>query len=114
MTQPIVVVDMEDVKVSDTESCINSKRFLKVKRTYKKGDFVTINDDNDVIDVYFVESVDGNILTLCGIELTVEKDDVIPYSFEAHKSEILYVGESFVNAYGALWNMRKRFLSIIG
>lgn len=116
LAEPIVKEISENNPSRETTRKINShpKHLLDSKNNYKKGDFVTTNDDNEVVEAYVVEKVDGDCLTLCGIKLTEEKDDVVPYSFGVHKSEILYIGDAFVNMYGALWNIKQQILSTIG
>lgn len=117
MTHTATIVEpvaKELIENNPSRDPINPKHLLQAKKIYKRGDFVTTNDDKEVVEAYFVEKVDGDTLTLCGIRLTEEQDDVVPYTFGVHKSEVLYIGESFVNIHGALWNVRKQIMNTIG
>lgn len=87
-----------------------AKDLLKNNKPLKIGDFVTIKDDKTVIESFIVERIDGDSILLCGIKLTEEKDDIIPYNFSAHISEVLYIGESFVRVNGVLWNLREQIM----
>ena len=87
-----------------------AKDLLKNSKPLKIGDFVTIKDDKAVIESFIVERIDGDSILLCGIKLTEEKDDIIPYNFSAHISEVLYIGESFVRVNGVLWTLREQIM----
>ena len=120
MTHTVTIVEPVEKEIIEnnpsresTREINRPKRLLNAKKNYKKGDFVTINDDKEVVEAYVVEKVDGDTLSLCGIRLTAEKDDVVPYTFGVHKSEVLYIGEAFVNMYGALWNIRNQIMNTI-
>ena len=117
MTNNAIITVEENINANNSRNNVDINRpksLLHMKKNYKKGDFVTTNDDKDVVEAYVVEKVEGDTVTLCGIKLTEEKDDVVPYSFGVHKTEVLYIGESFVNMYGALWNIRKQIMNTIG
>lgn len=101
---------LEPICIDSDDEVEYPKQLLKPKDTYEVGDFVTINDKNEVIEVYIVEEVQDNEIILCGIALSLEKDDVIPYSFSVKKSNILPVSDSSVNMNGALWNIRNLIL----
>ena len=87
------------------------KDLLESKKIIKVGDFVTTKDDNDVVEVFIAESIEGESINLCGIKLTEEKDDIITFRFSAHYSELLYLDESFVRVNGILWNLREEIVS---
>lgn len=117
MTNNAILTVEETINTNSSRNRVDINRpktLLNMKKNYMKGDFVTTNDDKDVVEAYVVEKVEGDIVTLCGIKLTEEKDDVVPYSFSLHKTEVLYIGESFVNMNGALWNIRKQIMNTIG
>lgn len=74
------------------------------------GDIVTINDDNDIVETYVVKDINDTFVTICGIRITEEKDDIIIDEIEKKLNDIIYIGDSFININGYLWKIRERIL----
>ena len=74
------------------------------------GDIVTINDDNDIVETYVVKDINDTSVTICGIRITEEKDDIIIDEIEKRLNDIIYIGDSFININGYLWKIRERIL----
>ena len=74
------------------------------------GDIVTINDDNDIVETYVVKDINDTFVTICGIRITEEKDDIIIDEIEKRLNDIIYIGDSFININGYLWKIRERIL----
>ena len=74
------------------------------------GDIVTINDDNDTVETYVVKDINDTSVTICGIRITEEKDDIIIDEIEKRLNDIIYIGDSFININGYLWKIRERIL----
>ena len=60
--------------------------------------------------MYFVKSIVDDIATLISIEITEAHDDVYIKATLAPIDEILYLGDSFINVNGYLWNVRDSIL----
>ena len=84
----------------------NVKSLLEKGSTISVGDIVTIDDNSNVIDTYVVKSISNNIATICGIQITEEKDDVFIYDTEVDIEYLIYLGDSFVNFNGLLWKIK--------
>ena len=81
-----------------------SKDLLERDKEIRVGDFVTINN-NTPLKVYIVKSITGSTATLYYIELTAVNDDVYIKELRVPFNNLLYLGDSYVNVGGILWNM---------
>ena len=66
-----------------------AKDLLKKRARLSVGDIVTMNDDNDIIDAYVVKEINGTSITICGIRVTDEKDDILIDEIEVRTNEII-------------------------
>ena len=89
---------------------IYPKSLLDRDRVISVGDIVTIDDNSDEIETYFVTDVDENEINLCGLHLTAARDDTYLLSFSCPANTVLYLGDSFINYNGALWRARELYM----
>lgn len=89
----------------------NPKDILKKDINISIGDIVTINDDNENVEAYIVKKMNSETATLCSIEITVMKDDIYVKETDIPIERLLYLGDSFINVNGFLWNVRESILS---
>lgn len=80
------------------------------RKEIKVGDFVTINDDSDVIEAYVVKQIHGSTATIYALELTYERDDIVVAEKIIALSELIYIGDVFVCVNGFLWEVREQLL----
>ena len=74
------------------------------------GDFVTINDDSNIIEAYVVKDIHGTTATIYALELTAEKDDAIIVEKIIAFNELIHIDDSFVTVNSLLWQVREKIL----
>lgn len=76
-----------------------------------ESDFVTINDDSDVVEVYIVKEIHGTTATIYALEISAEKDDIVIVEKIIALSELIHIDTSFVSVNGVMWKVRERLLN---
>lgn len=94
-----------------TTKTIKPKDLLERDIEIKVGDFVTTNDDSELIKAMVVKDIDQSIATVCYICMTVTCDDIYVQEEKVELSSLLYLGDSFVNVNGHLWKIRESIVN---
>lgn len=75
------------------------------------SDFVTINDDSDIVEVYVVKSINGTTATIYALELTSERDDILITEKTTALNELIHIDDSFVTVNSIMWKIREMVTS---
>lgn len=89
---------------------LKPKDLLNRNLNVSVGDFATIYDDKDYVEVYIVKDIIDNTAILYKLSLTYEKDDIYMDEIEIDLDNVIYIDESFVSVNGYLWTFREKFL----
>lgn len=78
------------------------------RKEIKVSDFVTINDDSDVVEAYVVKEIHGSTATIYALELMPERDNIVVAEKIIALSELIHIDDIFVCVNGFLWAVRER------
>lgn len=95
-----------------TETMItNAKSLLEREKGICKGDFVTIDNESQ-LEVYVVKEItNDNMAILYYLDLTESKDDICIKIIYVPTFSLLYLGDSYVNVGGLLWQIRNKIMN---
>lgn len=97
--------------MNTTVETITRPKDLLERQPISKGDFVTTNDDSDIVKLYVVKSINEDLATLLYLSLTHEIDDVQIKEISMPISSLIYADESFASVGGLLWQVREAAFS---
>ena len=97
--------------MNTTVETIARPKDLLERQPISKGDFVTTDDDSDVVKLYVVKSIDNDLATVLYLGLTHELDNVEVNEIVMPISSLIYADESFSSVGGLLWQIRETVIS---
>ena len=75
------------------------------------GDFVTVDDGCETVEVYVVHSIFGTTASVYCLELSEMKDDIYIREMTMPMAILLKMDESHINVDGVLWKVHQSVLN---
>lgn len=97
--------------MNTTVETIARPKDLLERSPISKGDFVTTNDDSDIVKLYVVKSINEDLATLLYLTITHEIDNLEVKEITMPLSSLIFADESFASVGGLLWQIREAVLS---
>lgn len=74
------------------------------------NDFVTINDDSEIVEAHVVKEINGAVATIYSLGITAEKDDMVIVEKMVALNKLIHIDSSFVSVNSILWQIREKLL----